>query len=52
MAHAPAWLAHENYQAMLWDSDVYIGAIVNLLKAKAMYVGQAISKILHRAPFT
>ena len=25
------------YQGMLWDSDVYIGAITNLLKAKAMY---------------
>ena len=25
------------YQGMLWDSDVYIGAIANLLRSKAMY---------------
>ena len=25
------------YQGMLWDSDVYIGAITNMLRAKQMY---------------
>ena len=27
----------DTYMGMLWDSDVYVGAIVNLLKKKAMY---------------
>jgi len=32
----PHWTGN-TYEGMLWDSDVQIGAITNLLKAKKMY---------------
>jgi hypothetical protein len=33
----PFWSNGSTYMGMLWDSDVYIGAIANELKAKGMY---------------
>ena len=33
----PFWHNGSTYMGMLWDSDVYIGAIANALKAKGMY---------------
>ena len=32
----PGWHG-DTYEGMLWDSDVYVGAIVGSLKAKQMY---------------
>lgn len=38
----PFWTEEDTYAGMLWDSDVYIGALVGLLKSKSMYANSVI----------